>query len=201
MLSKRNMIIIGSISLIALAVTIGVVVVIKRIKNKGLDKRKVDKNKNYIIGDSQTPFLDQNSERALRINNTGSPTSLWKGGINLNWLKDSVANYPISEDVNTIVVNIGTNGKFNKNDDVSGLISTIKGKFPNANLLAVKGSWGWGGNKDVTTDLVNNYYKRFDDNGVDVIDVAIGSVKDPHSNLPIYKEIGKIIDQKINKND
>jgi hypothetical protein len=195
------MIIIGSISLIALAVTIGVIVVIKKIKNKGLDKRKVDKNKNYIIGDSQTPFLDQNSERALRINNTGSPTSLWKGGINLNWLKDSVANYPISEDVNTIVVNIGTNGKFNKNDDVSGLISTIKQKFPNANLLGVKGSWGWGGNKDVTTDLVNNYYKRFEDNGVDVIDVAIGSVKDPHSNLPIYKEIGQIIDQKIKKND
>jgi hypothetical protein len=201
MLSKRNMIIIGSISLIALAVTIGVVIVIKKIKNKGLDKRKVDKDKNYIIGDSQTPFLDQNSERALRINTTGSPTSLWKGGINLKWLKDSVANYPISEDVNTIVVNIGTNGKFNKNDDVSGLISTIKQKFPNANLLAVKGSWGWGGNKDVTTDLVNNYYKRFEDNGVDVIDVAIGSVKDPHSNLPIYKEIGQIIDQKIKKND
>ena len=201
MLSKRNMLIIGSISLVALAVTIGVVVLIKRIKNKGLDKRKVDKNKNYIIGDSQSPFLDRNSERATLINNTGSPTALWKGGINLNWLKDSVANYPISEDVNTIVVNIGTNGKFNKNDDVSGLISTIKEKFPNANLLAVKGSWGWGGNKDVSSEYVNNYYKRFKDNGVDVIDVAIGSVKDPHSNLPIYNEIGQIIDQKIKKND
>ena len=201
MLSKRNMLIIGSISLVALAVTIGVVVLIKRIKNKGLDKRKVDKNKNYIIGDSQSPFLDRNSERGTLINNTGSPTSLWKGGINLNWLKDSVANYPISKDVNTIIVNIGTNGKFNKNDDVIGLISTIKEKFPNANLLGVKGSWGWGGNKDVTTDLVNTYYKRFEDNGVDVIDVAIGSVKDPHSNLPIYNEIGQIIDQKIKKND
>lgn len=201
MLSKRNMLIIGSISLTALAITIVVVVLIKRIKNKGLDKRKVDKNKNYIIGDSQSPFLDRNSERGTLINNTGSPTSLWKGGINLNWLKDSVANYPISKDVNTIIVNIGTNGKFNKNDDVIGLISTIKEKFPNANLLGVKGSWGWGGNKDVTTDLVNTYYKRFEDNGVDVIDVAIGSVKDPHSNLPIYNEIGQIIDQKIKKND
>ena len=195
------MLIIGSISLTALAITIVVVVLIKRIKNKGLDKRKVDKNKNYIIGDSQSPFLDRNSERGTLINNTGSPTSLWKGGINLNWLKDSVANYPISKDVNTIIVNIGTNGKFNKNDDVIGLISTIKEKFPNANLLGVKGSWGWGGNKDVTTDLVNTYYKRFEDNGVDVIDVAIGSVKDPHSNLPIYNEIGQIIDQKIKKND
>jgi len=27
--------------------------------------------------------------------------------------------------------------------------------------------------------------------------IIIGSVKDPHSNLPIYKEIGKEIDEKL----
>jgi hypothetical protein len=51
------MLIIGSISLIALAVTIGVIVVIKKIKNKGLDKRKVDRNKElYYWGFSNTFF-------------------------------------------------------------------------------------------------------------------------------------------------
>jgi hypothetical protein len=41
---------------------------------------------------------------------------------------------------------------------------------------------------------VDNYYQKFKDEGANVLKTAIGSVKDPHGNLPIYKEIGKEID-------
>ena len=153
--------------------------------------------KNYVIGDSQTPFLDRNSAKVMRISDKPGKQSLWEGGQNLNWLKSAVNEYPISSDVNSIFINIGTNGGFNIKDDVRGLVSAIKTKFPNAKLFAIKGSWGWGGNKNVTLSKVNDYYKKFSDLGVKVLTNAIGSVQDPHSNLPIYAIIGKEIDQSI----
>jgi len=164
--------------------------------NSGSEKN-VDKMKNYIIGDSQTPFLDKNSNKAMRISEKSGKQSLWEGGQNLNWLKSAVNEYPISSDVNSIFINIGTNGGFNIKDDVTGLVSAIKTKFPNAKLFAIKGSWGWGGNKNVTLSKVDSYYKMFSDAGVKVLTNAIGSVNDPHGNLPIYATIGKEIDESI----
>ena len=69
--------------------------------------------------------------------------------------------------------------------------------FPKAKLFVVKGSWGWGGNKNVTDSKVNTYYQKFADEGVEVLNPAIGVVKDPHGHLPIYKEIGKSIDNAL----
>jgi hypothetical protein len=48
MLSKRNMLIIGSISLVALAITISVQFIIKKVKEKQLDKKVEDINKDLI---------------------------------------------------------------------------------------------------------------------------------------------------------
>jgi hypothetical protein len=48
MLSKRNMFIIGSISLVALAITISVQFIIKKVKEKQLDKKIEDINKDLI---------------------------------------------------------------------------------------------------------------------------------------------------------
>jgi hypothetical protein len=165
-------------------------------KTKG-ENKNVDKMKNYIIGDSQTPFIDKNSVKAMRVSEKAGKQSLWEGGQNLNWLKAAVNEFPVSADVNSIIINIGTNGGFNLKDDVSGLVTAIKTKFPNAKIFAVKGSWGWGGNKNVTESKVADYYKKFSDAGVQVLTNAIGSVKDPHSNLPIYAKIGAEIDKQI----
>ena len=165
------------------------------VRSKG--KKMVDKEKNYIIGDSQTPFIDKNSLKAKRISEESGKQSLWKGGQNLNWLKSAVDEYPISPDVNSIIINIGTNGGFSSNDNVKGLIDSIKMKFPNADLYAVQGSWGWGGNKNVTEEKVKSYYDNFRALGVKVFSTAIGSVSDPHGNLPIYSVIGKEIDETI----
>ena len=204
MLTKTQWWIVGGVG--ALVIAIVTILVIKGKKtnintkdsdtNNDTDKN-VDKNKNYIIGDSQTPIIDRNSTKASLINKTGSEQSLWKGGEGLGWLKSAVKNYKVSTDVNTIIINIGTNGKFNVKDDISGLVSAIKDKFPNAKLLAVKGSWGWDNNKGVTTSEVNRYYDIFKKYGVKVLDNAIGKTTNPHKNLPIYAKIGEEIDKNI----
>ena len=156
-----------------------------------------DKSKNIIIGDSQTPFIAKNTTKAVILSNEGSEGALWKGGKNLSWLKGAVEKYKESPDVNAIIINIGTNGGFSKKDDVSGLFSALKKTFPNANFFVVKGSWGWGGNTDKTEKIVNEYYDLFTKEGGKVLEPAIGKVKDPHGNLPIYKEIGKSIDSEL----
>jgi hypothetical protein len=195
MKSNKKWWIIGGLLVSAIAITSFVIV---RRKRGGKSRLKnVDMNKNYIIGDSQTPFIDNNSVKAQRIDTTSGESSLWKGGINLKWLKNAVNNFPITPDVNSIIINVGTNGGFNPNDDIQGLVNSVKTKFPNARLFAVKGSWGWGGNKNITEDKVNAYYDKFKQEGVEIINPAIGKVVDPHGNLPIYAEIGVEIDKKI----
>ena len=194
-LNKNNKILIigGAVVFASILIATALIIRKKRIKNS----RKTDKSKNYIIGDSQTPFIDKNSVRASTISEESGKESLWQGGKNLSWLKSAVEEYPKSEDVNAIIINIGTNGGFNKNEDINGLVNSIKSKFPNAMLFAVKGSWGWGGNKDKTEQQVIEYYDKFKSLGVKIIEPAIGNVNDPHGNLPIYKQIGEEIDKQL----
>lgn len=163
-------------------------------KNLKTSQNNIGGLQNYIIGDSQTPFIDMNSNKATKLGKKGGEEVLWKGGIGLSWLKSAVRNYPISKDVKSIIINIGTNGGFNPNDDVNGLVSSIIEKFPNAKILAVQGSWGWGGNKKVTQQIVDKYYNKFRNLGVEVVSVPIGKVQDPHGNLPVYSKIGTEID-------
>ena len=195
-MKTKTKVIITVLSTIAIGLSIFLIVKSKK-KGKKSKSKDVDKSKNYIIGDSQTPFIDKNSQKVSRIGEEGSKSNLWESGKTLSWLKEAVDEYPESKDVNSIVINIGTNGGFNKNEDIQGLISSIKTKFPNANLYAVKGSWGWGNNKDITQEKVDAYYNKFSNLGVELIPTAIGVTDNPHGNLPIYARIGKEIDQKI----
>jgi flavodoxin len=202
-MTKTQWYIIGGVGALVIAIVTILVIKGKKTNMNTNDNdtdnadKNVDKNKNYIIGDSQTPIINRNSKKASLINKTGSEQSLWKGGMGLSWLKKAVKNYKVSTDVNTIIINIGTNGKFNVKDDIAGLVSAIKDKFPNAKLLAVKGSWGWGGNANVTTSEVNRYYDIFKKYGVKVLNNAIGKTTNPHKNLPIYAKIGEEIDNNI----
>ena len=175
----------------------------KKIKNsnsKNLENKDNNNSatKSIIIGDSQTPFIAKQSQKIKMLGSVGGENVLWKGGIGLKWLKDAVTKYPVSNDVKNVVINIGTNGGFNANEDIAGLIKELKRVFPKSKFYAVKGSWGWGGNKSITEQKVNAYYDKFKNNGVTILNTAIGSVTDPHGNLPIYKQIGKEIDNEIN---
>lgn len=195
---NRKWWILGGLLVTSIALTSFIIIRRSRKKSGKSRSKEVDLNKNYVIGDSQTPFIDNNSMKVSRIDTSSGQNSLWKGGVNLKWLKESVNAYPISPSVNSIVINIGTNGGFNPNDDIEGLVNAIKTKFPNAKLFVVKGSWGWGGNVNVTESKVNSYYDKFSNLGVEVIKTPIGKVNDPHSNLPVYAQIGSEIDSKLN---
>lgn len=167
--------------------------------NKRFSAVKVDKSKNYVIGDSQSPYIDWGSEKVSVIGkkgNVGAEEFLWTGGKDLKWLKGALEKYPVSTDVNSITINIGTNGGFNQNDDIEGLVNLVKEKFPNAQLLAVQGSWGWGGNANIKESQVRNYYKKFKDLGVEIIEPPIGAIE-PHGNKPVYKTIGASLDKAI----
>ena len=188
--------------LIFAAVTAATIFIFSRTSNKRKGKFssiKTDKSKNYILGDSQSPFIDWGSEKASVIGqkgNQGGEEFLWLGGKDLKWLKNAVTKYPISTDVNSITLSIGTNGGFNQNEDVSGLVNLIKEKFPNAQLFAVQGSWNWGGNKNITEQQVRNYYKKYKDLGFDLIEPPIGPIE-PHGRHQVYKTIGANLDSKI----
>ena len=111
---------------------------------------------NILIGDSQTPYVARNSKNFKLISPTGSESSLWKGGMGLSWLLGAVSKFEISPDVRNVGIVIGTNGGFNPKDNISGLITELKRVFPNAKFYAIKGSWGWGGNKNITESKVND---------------------------------------------
>jgi hypothetical protein len=154
-------------------------------------------NKNIIIGDSQVPYIDMNTDKASRISTKGSEESLWLGGIGVSWLKNAVKKYETDDTVKNVIISIGTNGGFNTNDDISGLFDNLEKTFPKADFYVVQGSWGWGGNKDTKESNVEKYYNVFKNQGAKIIDPAIGKVSDPHGNLAIYKKIGEKIDSKL----
>ena len=164
------------------------------------EKPKSNLPSNIVIGDSQSPRIAKKSNKFNLISNEGSVSSLWMAGKGLSWLKNAVERHTGSTEVKNIAISIGTNGGFNSNDDVKGLVSILKEKFPKAKLFAVKGSWGWGSNKNITDKEVDAYYTKFTDNRVRVIEPAIGK-NEPHQDLPVYSVIGKKLDtQSLNEN-
>jgi hypothetical protein len=152
---------------------------------------------NLIIGDSATPIILKNSNSLDILGNSGSERTLWKSGMGVKWLKGAVSKYPVTPNVKNLVINIGTNGSFNSNDDIKGLVREIRRAFPSARLFVVQGSWGWGYNKNITPEKIRKYYEKFRNEGVNVIDPPIGNVKDPHVDLQVYKKIGNSIDRAI----
>lgn len=153
--------------------------------------------KSIVIGDSVSIFISKNNSFAKIIGTEQTEKNLWKSGIDLNWLKKAVEKYPVSENIKNVVVSIGANGGYNSKEDIAGLFNSLKRTFPNAKFYVVKGSWGWGNIKSVTESKVNTYYDKFKKLGVSIIPTPIGKTSNPHTNLPVYKVIGKEINETI----
>jgi hypothetical protein len=192
-MKREDLIFYGKLALI-LGIGITAISLIKKATKKS--NSGSGSGRSIIIGDSQTPYIDNASVKVERLGKEAGEKNLWQGGQNLAWLKNAVGKYPTDSSISNVVINIGTNGGFNPKEDISGLISEVKRVFPNAKLFAVQGSWGWGGNKNITEDRVRNYYKIFAKNGVKVIEPPIGAIE-PHGNKPIYKEIGRSLDKEL----
>lgn len=167
-------------------------------KNKPSEKSSKigETSENIVIGDSQTPHIARQTNKADLISDTPGERSLWQGSKRLSWLLNAVSNYPIDKKVKNVIISIGTNGGFNKGDNIAGLVSELEGTFPNAKIFVVKGSWGWGGVAKKTEKDVNEYYDIFSNLGVEVIPTPIGNIE-PHGNRPVYRIIGSEIDSMI----
>lgn len=154
--------------------------------------------KHIVIGDSQTPFIAKKSDKFDLLGSDGSEENLWKGGMGIDWLIEALKKYPVNPDIATVAICIGTNGGINRDpskSDIDGLVSLIKQKMPNARLVAIPGSWGWGGNSNVTQSMVDRFYDEFKKLGVELTKTSIGETENPHSaNLPSYAQIGKELD-------
>ena len=160
--------------------------------------KKVFPQKNIIIGDSQSP-VDWGSADFNLISTVGGQSSLWLGGRSLGWLLEAVKVYPSDTTITNLAICIGTNGGFNKNDKISELVNECKVKFPNSKLYVIQGSWGWGGVSNKTESGVREYYKKFSDLGVVVVEPPIGKCE-PHGRKPIYKTIGTNLDSLVKTN-
>ncbi len=157
----------------------------------------VTKPINICIGDSQTPYISRKSSKAKTIGEAGQK-NLHRGGKDLRWLVKAIKVRQVSPLVKHVVICIGTNGGFNKSEDIPGLFSALRTKFPNAKYLVVKGSWGWGGVSKKTEADVNSYYALFEKQGGIIVPTPIGDTLQCHSHsLPSYVQIAKEIDDII----
>ena len=153
--------------------------------------------KNIIIGDSQTPHVARRTSKAQMISGPEGESTLHKGSTTVNWLKGAVKKYPVSPEVENVILCTGTNGGYsNFENDIDGLFSAVKKTFPNAKIYAVQGSWNWGGLKKYNETDVRNYYKKYQTLGATLIEPPIGGIE-PHGDRPVYKKIGADIDSKL----
>jgi hypothetical protein len=141
---------------------------------------------NIIIGDSQTPYVDKNSKKVERV------VGLWKGGINVPYLTKMVQRYKVSPNVQNVFLCIGTNDLY-VDKGIEKLFKSLWITFPKAKIYVIQGSWGWGGVTHTKYDKIKKYYKRYEELGGTIIEPPIGK-GDPHCDCPVYKEIGKVID-------
>ena len=87
---------------------------------------------------------------------------------------------------------IGTNDLY-VDRGIEKLFKSLWITFPNAKIYVIQGSWGWGGLKHTGYDKIKKYYKLYEDLGGIIIEPPIGK-GDPHCDCPVYKKIGKAID-------
>jgi hypothetical protein len=141
---------------------------------------------NIVIGDSQTAYVDMNSKKVERV------VGLWKKGIVVTDLIKMVQRRKVSTNVKNVFLCIGTNDLYVDNG-IEKLFKSLRVTFPNAKIYVIQGSWGWGELKHTGYDKVKKYYKRYEELGGTIIGPPIGK-GNPHCDCPVYKEIGKVID-------
>jgi hypothetical protein len=163
-----------------------------------LSEAQIEDPSTIVIGDSQTPIIAAKSKIATLLGTEGSEKTLWKSGMGVKWLYDSLKRFPITPKIKNVILSIGTNGGFNPYDNISNLVDELRRVFPSANFYVVQGSWGWGGNKNISINKVKTYYDKFRSEGLRVVEPPIGEVKDPHNpSLPVYIKIANILDREI----
>ena len=144
---------------------------------------------NIVIGDSQTPYIDLNSKKVVKV------VGLWKKGVRVPELTKMIQRQNVSPIIQNVFLCIGTNDLYYRNG-VEKLFNSICVTFPNAKIYVIQGSWGWGNLRHTRYGKVKKYYKRYEELGGTIIEPPIGK-GDPHHNSVVYKKIGEVIDNML----
>lgn len=152
-----------------------------------------------IIGDSHAVLIGS------KVSNAKVDPLLAKSGWRVSNLMSALSGYPVTNDVCKIFISIGTNGQFSSSDNVEGLISQIRTKFPNAELYIYKGSYGWSGTGSQRESILksakeryNPYYKRFEELGVNILNNGLGYFPTDASAHSVTSSQAKAIISEIN---
>lgn len=148
---------------------------------------------NLLVGDSQTASIAANSKLVVL------ESLLCKNGCNVSDLIVLLESYTENVDAKNVFISIGTNSGFSSDDNIERLIKKLTDKFPKAKFFVIKGSYGWGNNKNIIEDTLEDYYLRFWYLRVKIVHTGIGySVKHPDNKTPTIVKIGEEIDSLIN---
>jgi hypothetical protein len=152
-----------------------------------------------IIGDSHAVLIGS------KVSNAKVDPLLAKSGWRVSNLMSALSGYPVTNDVCKIFISIGTNGQFSSSDNVEGLITQIRTKFPNAELYIYKGSYGWSGTGSQRESILksakeryNPYYKRFEELGVNILNNGLGYFPTDASAHSVTSSQAKAIISEIN---
>lgn len=180
--------------IISLLIVVPIIIYLERKKSvSNIISNKISGGRKLVIGDSHAVGIGKKTKSAE------VDSKIAKGGWRVSDLYNALTNYPVTEDVGTIVISIGTNGLYSSSDKVEDLINLVNQKFPNANIYAFKGSYGWSGSlsNSVLLSRQNAYYDRMKNAGVTILNNGLGYFSDggdAHSTgttqaLNIIKEI------------
>ena len=152
-----------------------------------------DYGEHILIGDSQTYYLSKYSTVFKKEN------TLCKSGVGVDFLIGGLQNKSINPKVKSVLLLIGTNDGFVFSKPKSEkLIRLIRKVYPNSTIYFIKGSWGWGNNKNINKNTVEGYSNKMKNLGCEIISQPIG-FGDPHKFKKEYKLIAEEIKNKINE--
>lgn len=152
-----------------------------------------DYSEHILIGDSQTYYLSKYSTLFKK------EKTLCKSGIGIDFLISGLQNKSTNPKVKSVILLIGTNDGFVFSKIKSEkLIRLIRKVYPNSAIYFIKGSWGWGNNKNINENTVESYSNKMKNLGCEIISQPIG-FGDPHKLKKEYKLIAEEIKNKINK--
>ena len=144
-----------------------------------------------LIGDSQTLLLSKHSKIVHR------DKQLCKGGTGIDYLITQAKIHPISKEIKSVIIVVGVNDLYKfSNNKFEQLFKLIRIKFPNSKIYFVKGSWGWGGAKNLNKNTVEIYSEKVKHMGATIIKTPIG-FGDPHNDKIEYKIIMSEIEHLI----
>jgi hypothetical protein len=146
-----------------------------------------------LIGDSQTLLLSKHSKIVHR------DKQLCKGGTGIDYLITQAKTHPISKEVKSVIIVVGVNDLYNfSNNKFEQLFKLIRIKFPNSKIYFIKGSWGWGGTRNLNRNTVEIYSEKVKRVGAIIIKTPIG-FGDPHNDKIEYKIIMSEVEYFIKK--